>query len=115
LSILYRFSRRGVVTALFASLTLSFRSRAALQLEILALRHQLIVLQRSVKRPKLTTADRLLWAWLCHIWSEWRSALVIVRPEPSSRGIAMSSGCSGRGRAVMAGQDDQPFRTTSAS
>jgi hypothetical protein len=28
------------------------------QLEILALRHQLGVLQRSVKRPKLTAADR---------------------------------------------------------
>ena len=32
----------------------------ALQLEILALRHQLGVLQRSVKRPKLSPADRLL-------------------------------------------------------
>jgi hypothetical protein len=59
----------------------SFRSRTALQLEILALRHQLNVLQRSVKRPKLTTADRLLWAWLCRVWPEWRSALVIVKPD----------------------------------
>lgn len=42
----------------------SFRSRAALQAEILALRHQLSVLERPVKRPKLTTADRLLWIWL---------------------------------------------------
>jgi putative transposase len=52
-----------------------------LQLEILALRHQIGVLQRSVKRPKLTPADRLLWAWLCEAWSDWRSALVIVKPE----------------------------------
>ena len=44
------------LNALFAS----FRSRAALQLEILALRHQLGVLQRSVQRPKLTPADRVL-------------------------------------------------------
>jgi hypothetical protein len=44
--------------ALFASVFASFRSRAALQLEILALRHQLGVLHRSVKRPKLTPADR---------------------------------------------------------
>jgi hypothetical protein len=44
----------------------SFQSRAALQLEILALRHQLgVLLQRSVERPKLTPADRSLWAWLC--------------------------------------------------
>ncbi len=65
----------------FRSLALSIRSRAALQLEILALRHQLGVLQRSVKRPKLTSSDRLLWVWLCRIWSDWRSALIIVRPD----------------------------------
>ena len=58
-----------------------FRSRAALQLENLALRHQLGVLRRSVKRPKLTSADRLLWTWICEVWSDWRSALVIVKPE----------------------------------
>jgi hypothetical protein len=79
-----------------------------------ALRHQLAVLHRSVKRPKLTTVDRLLWVWLSRVWPEWRSALVIVKPEPSSRGIARPSDCSGRGRVATADQDDQPFRTTSA-
>jgi transposase InsO family protein len=59
----------------------SFRSRAALQLEILALRHQLGVVHRSVKRPKLTAADRLLWVGLSEVWINWRSALVIVKPE----------------------------------
>ena len=59
-----------------------FRSRAALQLENLALRHQIGVLQRSVrKRPKLTPLDRLLWVWLFAVWSDWRSALAIVQPE----------------------------------
>jgi putative transposase len=57
-----------------------FRSRAALQFEILALRHQLGVLQRSVKRPKLTAPDRLLWAWLSAVWSEWQSTIAIVKP-----------------------------------
>jgi len=66
---------------MFTSLLAVFRSRAALQLEILALRHQLGVLQRSVKRPKLTSADRFLWAQLSQFWSGWRSALVIVKPE----------------------------------
>ena len=65
--------------ALFASLSASFRSRAALQLEILALRHQIGVLQRSVKRPKLTTADRLLWAWLCTVWQDWKSVVFIMK------------------------------------
>jgi putative transposase len=58
------------------------RSRAALQLEILALRHQLHVLQRSRRpRVRLTQGDRLLWVWLSRIWTEWRSAIVIVRPD----------------------------------
>ena len=51
-----------------------FKSRAALQVENLALRHQLGVPHRSVKRPKLTAPDRLLWAWLCGVWSDWRSS-----------------------------------------
>ena len=65
----------ALLTAFFAS----FRSRAALQLEILALRHQLGILQRSVKRPILTLADRLLWAWLCAVWNDWQSSIFIVK------------------------------------
>jgi hypothetical protein len=49
--------------------------------ENLDLRHQLGVLRRSVKRPKLTSADRLLWIWLSEVWSDWRSCLTIVKPE----------------------------------
>jgi hypothetical protein len=47
-----------------------FQTRAALQLEILALRHQINVLRRSQRgRVRLTELDRLLWAWLLHLWS----------------------------------------------
>jgi hypothetical protein len=49
-------------------------------LENLALRHQLGVLRRSVKKPKLAAPDRLLWAWLCRVWRDWPAALVIVKP-----------------------------------
>src|SRR6202140_2370440 len=63
------------------TLSACFKSRAALQLENLALRHQLGVLRRSVTRPKLTPADRFLWAWLCEVWNDWRSSLVMVKPE----------------------------------
>ena len=66
---------------LAAAASAAFKSRTAIHLENLALRHQLGVLHRSVKRPKLTSADRLLWAWLCEIWGHWRTALVIVKPE----------------------------------
>jgi putative transposase len=66
-------------SALFASLLASFRRRAALQVEILALRHQLGVLQRSVKRPKLSATDRILWVWLSSVWNEWRTSVFIVK------------------------------------
>ena len=67
---------------LFAILSSIFRSRTALELENLALRHQIVILQQSAKkRPKLTPWDRWLWMWFCLIWSDWRSALAIVKPE----------------------------------
>ena len=53
-----------------------------MQMEILALRHQLAVLQRRTnKRGSLRTADRLLWVILSRLWTQWRSAVVIVKPE----------------------------------
>src|SRR5262245_51385321 len=58
------------------------RSRAALHLEVLALRHQLQVLERSrPRRVQLVNADRWLWVGLSRLWTEWRTALVIVKPE----------------------------------
>src|ERR1700716_1379248 len=70
-----------MLTTLVVALSSVFKTRAALQLENLALRHQLGVLHRSVKKPKLTPLDRLLWAWLCGVWADWRCALIVVRPE----------------------------------
>jgi hypothetical protein len=46
-----------------------FRARASLQIENLALRHQLGVLQRSCRRPRLRPSDRILWSWLSRVWS----------------------------------------------
>lgn len=52
------------------------RSRLDLQLEILARRHQIGVLERSVhKRPRLTSTDSLLWVSLSRFWRHWRSTL----------------------------------------
>ena len=68
--------------ALLIILRSLIRSRIDLQLENLALRHQIGVLQRSVKkRPKLTSMDRLLWFSLSRIWLDWRSTLAIVKPQ----------------------------------
>ena len=80
LPLIHRLRFGPVLTALFAFLGASFRTRAALQFEILALRHQIGVLQRSVKRAKLTAADRFLWAWLSSIWNGWQSRVSITKP-----------------------------------
>ena len=59
-----------------------FRTRARLQLENLALRHQLIVLKRPQRgRPRLDSAARWRWVWLARFWSNWRSALLLVKPQ----------------------------------
>src|SRR5574337_530212 len=61
----------------------SLRRRGALEVEILALRQQLLALQRSNgdRRLKLSASDRLLWVWFSRLWGNWRSALLIVKPE----------------------------------
>jgi putative transposase len=55
-------------------------SSAAVSLENVALRHQLAVLQRSVRRPRLRRRDRIFWLWLARLWAGWRDSLLIVRP-----------------------------------
>ena len=69
------------VTALLAAIRASLRTRAELQAEILALRHQLAVLQQAApRRLRLSRADRLLWVLLSRVWSGWRGAVQIVQP-----------------------------------
>jgi hypothetical protein len=73
---------RSVIVSLLLTLRASLRDRAALQLEILALRHQLQVVNRSRRqRLRLTQGDRMLWVWLSKVWNEWRAAVVIVKAE----------------------------------
>jgi hypothetical protein len=72
----------SVFLALLLTLRSCARSRAVLLLDVLALRHQLQVLQRTrPRRLRLEKADRWLWMSLSRVWAEWRSALVIVKPE----------------------------------
>jgi len=70
-----------VGSALLAFVVALLRSRRSMQLEILALRHQLAVYQRSVSKPRIQPADRLFWAWLARLWSGWRNALAFVQPR----------------------------------
>ena len=73
----------AIILSLFSFIRQGFRTRALLQAEVLALRHQLLVLQRVSRDRKLrlSLVDRLFWVWLSRLWSGWRSALVIVKPE----------------------------------
>ncbi len=57
------------------------RDRTELALENLALRQQLAALRQKSTRPRLRSRDRIFWAVLSRIWTNWRSALLIVQPE----------------------------------
>ena len=71
---------KTVLRTLFSTIKFAASSRVSLQLEVLALRHQLAVYQRTSGRPHLKPADRILWAWLAKRWDGWREALVFVKP-----------------------------------
>src|SRR5215468_9130811 len=72
---------RPSITALLAAIRSSLRTRAELEAEILALRHQLAVLQQAApRRLRLTRTDRLFWVLLSRVWSGWRGTVQIVKP-----------------------------------
>ena len=71
--------------AIVSSLKTLVVVRFHLALENLALRQQLSVLKRSGKRPKLRPRDRVFCVLLSAIWHDWRSALVVVKPETVTR------------------------------
>ncbi len=69
-----------VLRALLLFIRAFVRERAELALENLALRQQLAALRQKSKRPRLRNRDRIIWAILSRIWTNWRSALLIVQP-----------------------------------
>ena len=73
-----------MVTILFAVVSIlvfRFRGRAALELKLVALQHQLAVLSRQRPgRPQLSSLDRLLWVLLYRIWPQVIDAMVLVKP-----------------------------------
>ena len=80
-----------ILGALLSALLAPFRSRIALQAEVLALRHQLAVYQRARGRPRLKPADRILWAWLSRIWAGWRYTGVGIQVSPEmNSGLALN-------------------------
>jgi len=70
-----------ILSALVSLLSFRVRCRASLELELVALRHQVSVLRRQ--RPgqlRLCSTDRLLWVWLYRIWPQVLNAMVLVKP-----------------------------------
>src|SRR5712691_6854411 len=90
----------------FVSIRSWFRPRAALQVEILGLRHQLSVLKRSQHgRLHLNSADRRLWVLPSRFWSNWRSALLFVKPETVIAWHRRDSAGIGDGRVGTANRE----------
>jgi hypothetical protein len=57
------------------------RSRVELELELIALRHQVAVLNRQRSgRPRFRSIDRLLWVWFYRVWPRCLEAMVLVKP-----------------------------------
>jgi putative transposase len=70
-----------IFSAFFLFFRSLFVSRISLVTEILVLRQQLLVLNRTLKRPQLRRQDRIFWALLSRLWKDWREGLIIVKPE----------------------------------
>ena len=70
-----------LLIALFTCLRSFVQSRHNLALEIIALRQQLIVLQRRSRRPRFRPSDRVFWMLLRRFWPRWTDSLLIVKPD----------------------------------
>src|ERR1700722_10923186 len=55
--------------------------RTSLLAEILALRQQLAALHRTAPRPQLRSWERGFWVVLSRWFTDWRSWLIIVKPD----------------------------------
>ena len=70
-----------ILSAMVSLVSFRFRCRVSLELEVLALRHQVAVLHRQRPgRAKLGPGDRLLWAWLYRAWPRCLKVMMLVKP-----------------------------------
>lgn len=69
------------LTSLFQVFQFVLKDRTQLALENIALRQQLAVYKRTVKRPKIEDRDRIFWMSVMGMLKEWKKALVFVQPQ----------------------------------
>src|SRR5258705_6110684 len=70
-----------LLSAILSGLSCRFRGRSFLELEVVALRHQVSVLRRQhTGRLRIGSWDRLLWVWLYRLWPQCLEVMVLVKP-----------------------------------
>jgi hypothetical protein len=86
----------ALLSAVGSLLSFRVRGRASLELELVALRHQVAVLRRQRPgQPRLFSTDRLLWVWLYQIWPQILNTMCSSNRQPSSSGIVKASASTG--------------------
>ena len=71
----------ALISAGFSWLACRFHSRAELELELVALRHQVAILNRQrPRRLRFCSIDRLLWVWLYRVWPRCLEVMVVAKP-----------------------------------
>jgi hypothetical protein len=90
-----------ILSATFSILEFRVRSRASLELELIALRHQVTVLRRQRPgRRQLSSLDRLLRVWLYWIWLQDIDVMVLVKLATVIQWHRKASGSIGGGDVV---------------
>jgi putative transposase len=69
-----------ILSALFLFIRSLIKPQIVLAAENLALRQQLAVFNRTVKRPQLRRRDRFFWVLFSRFWEDWREVLIIIKP-----------------------------------
>ena len=74
-------SMLSLLLAVLNTALCSFKSRHQLELQNLALRQQLAMLKRSVKRQRVSVVDRLFWVLFSKYVDGWRAMLHALHPD----------------------------------
>ena len=69
------------ISHFIALINILVADRSRLALGNIALRQQIVVLKRSVKRAKTEDSDRVFWILMRRLLKSWRDTLMIVKPE----------------------------------
>jgi hypothetical protein len=95
-----------MLTLVITFLDSLFKFQRQLVLENLALKQQVTMLRKSVKRPRATTADKLFWIFFSRYVEGWRQVLHGLHPDTVVRWHRQAFASIGAGRAEGPGQGD---------